>query len=166
MVMRWSIAHGEQPLPGFIGWISSSLFRGDVFIWTENFKLPSGELISGWTLTGATRHTFDGGTVIPANATYYVVANVAQFKLRTTGPAGGQKLLIQGNYDGQLDNAFGQLTLKDSSNATIASTNYGTLSDPGDYNADNQVDGADFLAWQRTLGLPAAPAGSGGRRKW
>jgi hypothetical protein len=117
--------------------------------------------ISGWTLSGAASHTFRGGTVIPTNTTYYVVADVAQFKLRTTGPSGGQKLFIQGNFDGQLDNAFGQLTLKDSSNANIASTTYGVPPLPGDYDADADVDGADFLAWQRTLGSPAAPVGSG-----
>jgi ELWxxDGT repeat protein len=41
---------------------------------------------------------------------------------------------------------------------------FGSLSDDslaGDYNADGVVDGADFLAWQRTLGAAANPAGSG-----
>jgi ELWxxDGT repeat protein len=32
---------------------------------------------------------------------------------------------------------------------------------PGDYNADDRVNGDDFLLWQRQLGLPAVPAGSG-----
>jgi prepilin-type N-terminal cleavage/methylation domain-containing protein len=32
---------------------------------------------------------------------------------------------------------------------------------PGDYNGDQRVDGADFLAWQRALGSSATPAGSG-----
>jgi ELWxxDGT repeat protein len=32
---------------------------------------------------------------------------------------------------------------------------------PGDFDADDDADGADFLAWQRTLGLIATPAGSG-----
>jgi ELWxxDGT repeat protein len=31
----------------------------------------------------------------------------------------------------------------------------------GDYNRDGDVDGADFLLWQRTLGASATPAGSG-----
>lgn len=117
--------------------------------------------ISGWTLSGAVSHEFKGGTVIPANSTYYVVADVAQFKLRTAGPSGGQRLLIQGNYAGQLNNAFGQLTLKDSANAMIASTTYGTLPAGGDYDDDSDVDGADFLTWQRDFGSPADPAGSG-----
>ncbi len=32
---------------------------------------------------------------------------------------------------------------------------------PGDYDSDQDVDGADFLAWQRGLGVAATPAGSG-----
>jgi hypothetical protein len=32
---------------------------------------------------------------------------------------------------------------------------------PGDYDGDMDVDGHDFLAWQRALGSPANPAGSG-----
>ncbi len=117
--------------------------------------------ISGWTLSGAVSHTFEGGTVIPAGATYYVVANVAQFKLRTTGPSGGQKLFIQGNYEGRLDDASGQLRLKSSSSATIASTSFGPQPSPGDYDASDEIDGADFLTWQRDLGSTASPAGSG-----
>jgi subtilisin family serine protease/Tol biopolymer transport system component len=31
----------------------------------------------------------------------------------------------------------------------------------GDYDADGDADGADFLRWQRTLGAPAVPIGSG-----
>lgn len=33
--------------------------------------------------------------------------------------------------------------------------------DPGDYDTDGDVDGRDFLTWQRTFGAPASPAGSG-----
>jgi hypothetical protein len=32
---------------------------------------------------------------------------------------------------------------------------------PGDYDGDGDVDGADFLAWQRQLGATASPPGSG-----
>jgi hypothetical protein len=34
-------------------------------------------------------------------------------------------------------------------------------SQPGDYDGDEDVDGQDFLAWQRQLGSSAAPMGSG-----
>jgi hypothetical protein len=92
---------------------------------------------------------------------YYAVADVAQFKLRATGPSGGQKLLLQGNYDGNLNNSFGQLTLKDKAAVPIASTTYGTTPSEGDYDGDGDVDGRDFLVWQRTFGSTATPAGSG-----
>lgn len=117
--------------------------------------------ISGWTLSGSVSHTFAGGTVIPANTTYYLVADVAEFKQRITGPSGGQRLLIQGNYEGRLNDAFGQLALRDKADATIASFSYGTQPLAGDYNGDGQVNGRDFLAWQRSFGSTATPAGSG-----
>lgn len=117
--------------------------------------------ISGWTVTGSASHTFRGGTVIPAHSTYYLVADVSEFKLRTTGPQGGQKLWIQGNFEGKLNPLFGQLTLKTTGGTTIATTEYGTQPLPGDYDRDDDVDGRDFLVWQRTFGSPATPAGSG-----
>lgn len=117
--------------------------------------------ISGWSVSGAIDYTFKGGTVIPANSTYYLVADVAQFKTRTAGPSGGQKLFIQGNFEGDLSDSFGQLALKNAANATIASTIYGTPPVAGDYNSDLLVDGADILAWQRNLGSLAVPPGSG-----
>ncbi len=58
--------------------------------------------ISGWRLDGGIDHTFKGGTVLPAGGTLFVVKDVAAFKARAVGPTGGQQLLIQGNYGGQL----------------------------------------------------------------
>jgi hypothetical protein len=117
--------------------------------------------ISGWTISGNVNYTFKGGTVIPANSTYYLVAAVAEFKARTTGPRGGQKLFIQGNYDAELNNTYGQLTLKNKADTTIATMSYGTPPSNGDYDGDGNVDGRDFLAWQRGFGSAAVPPGSG-----
>jgi CotH kinase protein/Lamin Tail Domain len=108
--------------------------------------------ISDWSLSGAVSHTFEGGTVIPANATYYAVADVAQFKLRVTGPAGGQKLFIQGNFDGRLNDTYGQLSLKDATGATITSTTYGTPPLPGDFDSSGTVDAQDYNVWLGTFG--------------
>src|ERR1041384_4203979 len=36
MVMRWSIAHGAQPLPGWAGGLLHGFFGGDVFEWKDN----------------------------------------------------------------------------------------------------------------------------------
>lgn len=58
--------------------------------------------ISGWRIDGGINHKFKGGTVIPANGTLYVVKDVNAFLNRTIGPGGGSRLLIQGNYAGQL----------------------------------------------------------------
>jgi hypothetical protein len=117
--------------------------------------------ISDWSISGSVDYTFKGGTVIPANSTYYLVADVAEFKARTTGPQGGQKLFIQGNYQGELNNTYGQLTLKNKTEVTIATMSYGTPPANGDYDGDGDVDGRDFLVWQRNFGAPAVPVGSG-----
>ncbi|MCA9197308.1 MAG: lamin tail domain-containing protein, partial [Planctomycetales bacterium] len=63
--------------------------------------------ISGWHLTGGIEHTFRKGTIIPAGGSIYVSPNVAAFRLRASGPSGGQGLLVQGNYQGNLS-GFGE----------------------------------------------------------
>ena len=80
------------------------------------------------------------------------MADVVQFKARTSGPAGNQKLFIQGNYDGQLNNTFGQLALKDGTGVTIASTTYGTPPFPGDFDSSGTVDNQDYNLWRSTFG--------------
>ena len=58
--------------------------------------------ISGWRLDGGVQFTFKGGTVIPASSHIYVSPDVKSFRARTTGPRGGQKLIVVGPYSGQL----------------------------------------------------------------
>ncbi|MFM1769719.1 MAG: hypothetical protein RJA22_2248 [Verrucomicrobiota bacterium] len=58
--------------------------------------------ISNWRLDGAVQHTFQTGTVIPANRVLYVSPNINAFRARTTGPRGGLALHVQGNYKGRL----------------------------------------------------------------
>jgi hypothetical protein len=111
--------------------------------------------VSGWTISGAATHTFEGGTVIPANSTYYAVADVVQFKLRATGPTGGQRLFIQGNYEGRLNNAYGDLLLTDQAGAMISSTSYGTPPLAGDYDSSGTVDNLDYSLWKDTFGSSA-----------
>src|SRR5262249_10484142 len=42
----------------------------------------------------------------------------------------------------------------------ISTASY-VVQQPGDYERDGVVNGFDFLAWQRQLGTPASPVGSG-----
>jgi hypothetical protein len=63
--------------------------------------------LSGWILSGAVRHTFRPGTVIPAQGSLYITPDVSAFRLRKTSPHGGQGVFLQGNYQGQL-NARGE----------------------------------------------------------
>jgi hypothetical protein len=108
--------------------------------------------ISGWTISGTVTHTFHGGTVIPANSTYYAVADVAQFQLRNTGPSGGQRLFIQGNFDGRLNNAYGELFLLDQTGTSIDSLSYGTPPLAGDYDSSGTVDELDYVLWKDNFG--------------
>lgn len=105
--------------------------------------------ISGWTISGEVDYTFKGGTVIPAATTYYLVADVTEFQARATGPRGGQRLYIQGNYGGELNDSYGSLTLKTKADTTVATMSYGTPPSEGDFDGDGDVDGRDFMIWQR-----------------
>lgn len=76
--------------------------------------------ISGWTIEGGISHTFKSGTVIPAGGTLYLTKNFQAFLARTTGPAGGQGLLVQEGYQGHLSNFGEELVLKNNTGAQIA----------------------------------------------
>ncbi len=79
--------------------------------------------ITGWRLDGGARFTFKGGTVIPANSVAYVSPDKRAFRQRTVAPTGGQRLLVLGNYAGNLS-AWGEgLSLTDDHGRLVA-TNY------------------------------------------
>jgi hypothetical protein len=89
--------------------------------------------ISGWQMKGEISYTFKGGTVIPAGAgtaaTNYIgllhlAKDAASFRQRSSGPTGGQRRFVQGNYSGQLSARGGTLSLYDATNQLIATTNY------------------------------------------
>ncbi len=80
--------------------------------------------LSGWTLSGDIKMTFQGGTVIPAqgrattqavNAAYVnqlTVANApAGIRARTVSPMGNQYRLVTGPYQGQLSGRGGSFSL-------------------------------------------------------
>jgi hypothetical protein len=89
--------------------------------------------ISGWKLRGEISHTFKGGTVIPAGSglastnyvgLLHVVKDAYAFRARTSGPTGGQRRFVQGNYEGQLSARGGTLSLYDATNQLIATYSY------------------------------------------
>lgn len=89
--------------------------------------------LSGWRLAGAVAHNFAGGTVIPSGAgtaaveykgLLHVVKDATAFRARTTGPRGGEKRFIQGNYTGQLSSRGETIQLLDQNDAVIASFTY------------------------------------------
>ena len=89
--------------------------------------------VSGWTVDGAIEHRFEGGTVIPAGAgtagveyqgLLHLVKDAAAFRSRVSGPTGGQKRLVQGNYSGQLSARGEMVNLRDASGLLIATLGY------------------------------------------
>ena len=80
--------------------------------------------ISGWTISGAVQHTFEPGTVILPTNVMYLARDAAAFRARATGPRGGQKLFVQGNYQGQLSARGETLTLADNTSRLVASNSY------------------------------------------
>lgn len=107
--------------------------------------------ISGWSVAGSLIHTFAAGTVIPANGRLYVTADVQGFQARTSGPRGGQALIIQGNYEGSLSRFGGTLTLSDANQTPVAQLTYQGADIQGDYNSDGRVDAADYTVWRDSL---------------
>ncbi|MBN2023480.1 MAG: lamin tail domain-containing protein [Pirellulales bacterium] len=80
--------------------------------------------VSGWTITGGVELTFKPGTVIPAGGSIYVSPDIAAFRLRTTGPRGGQQLLVVGDYDGHLSSLGETLTLRGADGALVEEIAY------------------------------------------
>jgi len=94
---------------------------------------PQAVDISGWRVAGEIEHTFKGGTVIPAGAgtaaTNYIgllhlVKDARAFRARKSGPTGGERRFVQGNYSGQLSARGGTLRLYDGAGLLIATCTY------------------------------------------
>ncbi len=89
--------------------------------------------ISGWKIRGEISHTFKGGTVIPAGSglasTNYIgllhlVKDAYAFRSRASGPTGGQRRFVQGNYEGQLSARGGTLSVYDDTDQLISTYTY------------------------------------------
>jgi hypothetical protein len=106
--------------------------------------------ISNWRIEGGIRHTFTPGTVIPAGGSMYISPSVPDFLARTTGPRGGQRLFVQGNYSGQLkDMGEEPLRLVAADGSFIAQV--GSAFE-GDYNEDLMVSAPDYDMWRANFG--------------
>jgi|GEM_PF-320912 len=83
--------------------------------------------ISGWKLTGAVDHVFQGGVVIPPagpSNTVYVVPNKKAFRSRASGPSGGQQLYVEGPYKGQLSARGETIFLVDTTGRLVTTNLY------------------------------------------
>ncbi len=80
--------------------------------------------VSGWKIDGAVQHTMKAGTVILASNVMYLSPDVVAFRARTSGPRGGQGLLVQGNYQGQLSARGEVLALRDDRGRVVHTNTY------------------------------------------
>lgn len=89
--------------------------------------------VSGWRIDGEIEHVLEPGTVIPAGAgtpaSFYqgllhVVKDAGAFRARPSGPTGGQRRFVQGDYRGQLSARGGGLSLWDDSGMRVAEYSY------------------------------------------
>jgi hypothetical protein len=89
----------------------------------------------------------------------YISPSVPDFLARTTGPRGGQKLFVQGNYSGVLkDMGEEPLRLVAADGTFIAQVQQAVL---GDYNEDLKVDNADYDLWRTNFGSTTIVNGDG-----
>ena len=93
--------------------------------------------ISGWRLSGAVDHTFQGGVVIPSTASFnmlYVVPDKKAFRARATPPRGRQSLYVEGPYKGQLSARGETIFLSDKTGRVVQTNTYvGNPSGPQAY---------------------------------
>lgn len=110
--------------------------------------------LSGWRLRGGVDRTFPAGTVIPAGGSLYVVADAKAFRARTSGPTGGQNLLVSGNYSGQLSSESETIELVSADGTLIDTLITPDASTPVqrflrlteiNYNPPGSEDAAEFL---------------------
>ncbi|MCY2955347.1 MAG: lamin tail domain-containing protein [Planctomycetota bacterium] len=80
--------------------------------------------ISDWHLDRGVDYHFPKGTVIPANTSIYLSPNLVQFKARTTGPKGGQGLLVTGPYKNHLSARGETVRLLDASHTPVTWFSY------------------------------------------
>lgn len=83
--------------------------------------------LSNWRVRGGIEHKFIAGTVIPAGESLYLSPDLGAFRTRQTGPTGGGRLFLQGDYKGHLSNFGETLELVDANDILIA-----TVTSPAD----------------------------------
>jgi hypothetical protein len=114
---------GAAPNFGTLDFNPSSGRQSQEYIELKN-PLNEAMDISGWRMAGAIRHEFPGGTVIPAGRSLYLTPDARAFRARTVTPRGGQGLLVQGNYEGQLSARGETLELWNRSGQLVKTNRY------------------------------------------
>mmetsp|Transcript_5513 Transcript_5513/g.34103 ORF Transcript_5513/g.34103 Transcript_5513/m.34103 type:complete len:1177 (+) Transcript_5513:180-3710(+) len=81
--------------------------------------------VSGFSLDGPLSFTFKPGTVIPPNGDIFVSPDVKAFRARRVSPKAGEKRLVVGPFEGNLEQE-GKLVLSDVSGSQVAALSQGT----------------------------------------
>jgi hypothetical protein len=110
-------------LIGAIDYNPASANQAEEYVQLINTNLIAVD-ISGWKISGAVEHTFQGGVVIPPTNSVYLVANKKAFRNRATAPRGGMNLYIEGPYEGQLSARGEALTLTDTRGRLVTTNLY------------------------------------------
>lgn len=96
-------------------------------------KNTTGEWVdlSHFRITGAIEHTIRPGTVVPTGNIFspdqgniYFVRDAKAFRARSESPKGGERLLVQGNYKGQLSSRGETLQILDPEGNVVAEHTY------------------------------------------
>lgn len=71
--------------------------------WIELRNLGAAAVdLSGWTVEGGISFDIPGGTVLAAGSSLYLSPDLRAFRNRGSSPTGGERLLVQGPYEGDL----------------------------------------------------------------
>lgn len=107
-------------IASYDGYPAGSTTQQEEYIQLSNGNAYAAD-ISGWSLSGAVKFTFKGGTVIPAGSSVYVSPRQAAFRARTVSPRGGEGRFITGPYQGQISSRGELLELRDAAGALVDS---------------------------------------------
>lgn len=106
--------------------------QAEEFVVLQN-TLATAVDLSGWTISGPISHTFAPGTVIPPGdgtpasqfrGLLHLARDSLAFRSRSSGPAGGQRRFVQGNFSGTLPARGAVLTLADAAGTLVSSFAY------------------------------------------
>ena len=106
---------------GVIEASSSSINPSEDYIEVVNCFWEAVDL-TGFSITGSLSYQFPAGTVVGPGEALYIARDVVAFRARTSGPSGGQGLLVVGPFNGTVG-AGPPLQIRDASGQVVGAVN-------------------------------------------